>query len=301
MSEATRGCADCGADISARHWRSKRCEACQFERERRAMNTKHRSPRTGPPARYQRVCQHCGVTFWSSIKKGRYCGPRCSGEATHPGTVQHTCTVCRLDFMISLQFDKTECSRRCLVWRQAHPGEDLVTECRWCGSDLLADKQRRTRAIGAEWCDDRCWHAWKAGILWETIRDRRCVVCNDPIPVTVHLYRKVCSDLCKTRNRSIEVLFRQTHARRKRLDEASLTHRVPKRVIYALRRLPCAYCGGPGGTVDHVIPLARGGHHAEGNLVPACRSCWWRPPQAVLAGRGPCQVGRQARAVDCAT
>ncbi|WP_203620386.1 HNH endonuclease [Streptomyces sp. SID8499] len=33
------------------------------------------------------------------------------------------------------------------------------------------------------------------------------------------------------------------------------------------------YCDAPGGTVDHVIPLSRGGQHAEGNLVPACKSC----------------------------
>lgn len=37
---------------------------------------------------------------------------------------------------------------------------------------------------------------------------------------------------------------------------------------------PCAYCGGPGPFHwDHVIPLARGGRHAIGNLVTACAGC----------------------------
>lgn len=35
----------------------------------------------------------------------------------------------------------------------------------------------------------------------------------------------------------------------------------------------CAYCGRPAATVDHVIPLARGGPHIASNLVPACGSC----------------------------
>lgn len=35
----------------------------------------------------------------------------------------------------------------------------------------------------------------------------------------------------------------------------------------------CTYCDAPATTVDHVIPLARGGDNYEGNLVPACRPC----------------------------
>jgi 5-methylcytosine-specific restriction endonuclease McrA len=39
----------------------------------------------------------------------------------------------------------------------------------------------------------------------------------------------------------------------------------------------CVYCGTGLGlenaTLDHVIPLSRGGTHAPGNLVSACQSC----------------------------
>lgn len=37
--------------------------------------------------------------------------------------------------------------------------------------------------------------------------------------------------------------------------------------------LACAYCSGPCETVDHVVPLIRGGTNFEGNLTPACRRC----------------------------
>ncbi len=39
----------------------------------------------------------------------------------------------------------------------------------------------------------------------------------------------------------------------------------------------CYYCGsevGPAGlTLDHVVPLVRGGRSTRGNCVPACKSC----------------------------
>jgi len=39
----------------------------------------------------------------------------------------------------------------------------------------------------------------------------------------------------------------------------------------------CFYCGGCVGssnlTMDHVVPLIRGGKSVKGNLVPACREC----------------------------
>lgn len=39
----------------------------------------------------------------------------------------------------------------------------------------------------------------------------------------------------------------------------------------------CRYCGGRVGprglTMDHVVPLIRGGKSARGNVVPACKAC----------------------------
>lgn len=35
----------------------------------------------------------------------------------------------------------------------------------------------------------------------------------------------------------------------------------------------CHYCGGPGGTIDHVIPKSKGGVTSVENCVPACQGC----------------------------
>lgn len=36
---------------------------------------------------------------------------------------------------------------------------------------------------------------------------------------------------------------------------------------------PCSYCGGPGGTIDHIEAVTRGGTSDWTNLAAACMSC----------------------------
>jgi len=36
---------------------------------------------------------------------------------------------------------------------------------------------------------------------------------------------------------------------------------------------PCAYCGGSGEVMDHIVPLKRGGRNRLDNLTRACRAC----------------------------
>ena len=40
-----------------------------------------------------------------------------------------------------------------------------------------------------------------------------------------------------------------------------------------MRRDPCSYCGGPGGEVDHITPVTKGGPNEWDNWAGACRSC----------------------------
>lgn len=61
--------------------------------------------------------------------------------------------------------------------------------------------------------------------------------------------------------------------RRERLADAGVLQ-VTDRDLRRIVGSPCLACGAPGpSTVDHVIPVARGGRHAVGNLAPLCRSC----------------------------
>ncbi len=65
----------------------------------------------------------------------------------------------------------------------------------------------------------------------------------------------------------------KTHRRRTRKRENGV-YRIDQGYLVRLLNQPCFYCGENGNmTLDHVVPIARGGTHGIGNLVPACRSC----------------------------
>ena len=53
----------------------------------------------------------------------------------------------------------------------------------------------------------------------------------------------------------------------------------------------CHYCGGEFNpmslTMDHIVPLARGGKSAKGNVVPSCKKCntnkkYYTPAEIVM-------------------
>lgn len=48
----------------------------------------------------------------------------------------------------------------------------------------------------------------------------------------------------------------------------------------------CAYCGGRGDTIDHVVPRSRGGEHVWENVVAACQPCNGRKGDRLLVELG---------------
>lgn len=106
------------------------------------------------------------------------------------------------------------------------------------------------------------------------------------------IFTKTCSKSCasvvKWRSGAMDVRRPRTATpkraeadrRRRRYERecaaAGLTERQRKELRERWRRQgrACAYCRvNPCETLDHVVPLDRGGTNYEGNLAPACRSC----------------------------
>jgi len=108
-------------------------------------------------------------------------------------------------------------------------------------------------------------------------RRQLCRGCGNPflLPYPTSIQR-FCSRSCHLdhlrakQTESIEV----RRGRRERL-APGLPRHVRNELLAGWMRKgrSCYYCIHPVMTVDHVIPLTRGGTHWEGNLVPACRSC----------------------------
>jgi 5-methylcytosine-specific restriction endonuclease McrA len=65
----------------------------------------------------------------------------------------------------------------------------------------------------------------------------------------------------------------RTRRRRFRLKEI-VSYQITIKEFEKLYSNPCFYCGSEEQTsIDHVIPISRGGTHGIGNLVSCCKSC----------------------------
>ena len=61
---------------------------------------------------------------------------------------------------------------------------------------------------------------------------------------------------------------------RKAREKGSKQYRIQMKFIRRLYLSPCVACGSTEDIhMDHILPLAKGGAHSEGNLQPLCRTC----------------------------
>lgn len=233
----------------------KQCETCNEEFEDR-----HR-------AKVRRFC--------SSACKSRAASRRRRGADVKDGPKASHCLTCS-EPLAGRQVNARYCDEIC--WRRWREREkrgvltqDTNDPCALCGGPMPRTGARRRRFCSSRCCD--LFFTRRATARRRPILLRRCLVCAVDIPPSANLRQKYCGPECRDRRtRSPEVVFQYVHARRAKL-AGSTPRPLPKRLLARMRTAACLYCGGPGGTVDHVVPLSRGGQHAEGNLVPACRSC----------------------------
>lgn len=112
-----------------------------------------------------------------------------------------------------------------------------------------------------------------------------CVECGE----TVMLHRprpdrkfcgRTCANRAKNRASGIARMIRHPEDQRVRRGQREttapgLTYTQRKALLtkWKRQRRACAYCPAPATTIDHVLPLVRGGTNYEGNLAPACKTC----------------------------
>ena len=85
--------------------------------------------------------------------------------------------------------------------------------------------------------------------------------------------RMACARWAATHREAVVEQSARRRARKRANDTRTVTARDWRRLCARYGNC-CAYCGEPEKlTQDHIIPIVRGGRHAIGNLLPACRSC----------------------------
>ena len=255
----------------------------------------------------QRDCGHCHEPFSFMVRGGaprRYCSERCAArayesrqrvraKAKRASLHEHyTCIFCGRDFQRPVSRcgrKPSYCSRKCReVYRSAYRVNDLLAQreerrCAFCSSALPPESKD-----GALFCGRDCRNAYRAAYAQNATHVRphwmiHCSDCAGSFEVTGWRQpRKIRCPSC-ARKRKQQEWRRNNSWRRAKLRNAERVPYLPENI---LRRdgYCCQHCGRKTRpdwnihhplypTVDHIVPLSRGGGDIPSNLQCLCRGC----------------------------
>jgi hypothetical protein len=224
------------------------------------------------------VCAHCREAFSGRRRGAKYCTPLCARRAYSKARQEDG----RHRAYKQTQAAK-ESQRRYLAASRAIR---VLRACLICDVPIPARKDRDTR-----YCSPKCaaWdrhgfpstpvpscHPSRSCVVprGHASRRGRCLRCAEDFTISApgHVY---CSGVCKERARS---------SRRDARERGSFVSAVSPQQVYARDQWSCHLCGQPlqcdeqvphplAPTIDHVIPLARGGTHEPSNVRAAHFLC----------------------------
>lgn len=211
---------------------------------------------------HNRTCVQCDEPTPSA--RHVYCSPRCKWSASNAKRYKRpprSCPACGDDLTGRHGLVKY-CGNACRHWAERHPGvvRTLNDSCAQCGGAMPAGKP-----AGARYCSKSCKNSAcearrsrddRARYLSE--RERRIAYAKQ--------YAKDNPDVGQRAKRKRKAL----------LSAAGAFEVTAKDWRRAKQRTAgrCFYCGEARPlTMDHIIPVSRGGRHSIGNIAPACASC----------------------------
>lgn len=148
-----------------------------------------------------------------------------------------------------------------LFYNKSNSKTEKRPECKKCSNSCshkyVENHREQIRTYHRKWSDEHR----------ESVNMRsRMLYKNHPERVKRHKKRW-------KKNNPIKVLM-SGHTRRakKRKVINDLTEEQWKFVVDSYSG-KCVYCGKPADSMDHVVPISKGGGHTQENVVPACLSC----------------------------
>lgn len=249
MTETTRACRRCGADISDLRRDAVWCRTCPKRLRQQLAD---------------RQCEICGATFRPRRKDAACCSETCRdrrlnrrySKERRGEVLPRTCPGCSIEFK-PFRSDQKYCTASCGNRARARVNYQRVDRqaipCAYCGKVFMPPTRLST--VCSRVCSRRVSYARyrkvrvAQAVAWgKANKDARAAIANQ--------YKAQRRALEKQTEGSVGVSSR---------DWVKLVRHYKHR---------CAYCGAGGPIhMEHVIPVSRGGRHAIGNVLPACESC----------------------------
>jgi len=254
-------CPECGSEVkNDPHGRKK--IFCSDK-----CRNKNKNRRRIEKCKIKKKCEHCGIEYFAQNKKQKFCTVPChaKNKYSHEGNFNKSCPTCKIDFNAH-DTRKIYCSTECKNNAYEHI-------CEQCGTNF------KSYFKDSKYCSRQC-SGTKA--KHESI----CECCGGGFIGKNNRANKFCSRNCFLKQinaRVDEISSKKTS----RLSDAHHIIRAKKHgvrwqyidliEIYKRDNFVCQICNEDinmnlshphplSASIDHIIPLSRGGTHVEGNV-----------------------------------
>ncbi|SHH14225.1 HNH endonuclease [Desulfosporosinus lacus] len=249
-------------------------------------------------------CKNCEGEFESKRKTQVYCSNTCKEKWRSKNRVRepkglintvYTCKYCGKEYHPKTKDRKTYCSRECsYADKKAKPKVRPKVTCAVCGKEFEGRPDKR-------YCSEGCkkelvrrkhreyWTSKKAADVVNEFITKNCKECGDTFTTNLYASRRVfCSDKCSERNQRHTPSARLRHKRDNQTRRARLRgvkiESFNSIEIFERDNWCCQICGEKvdamlphphlmSPTLDHIIPLVKGGTHERENVQLAHFIC----------------------------
>jgi 5-methylcytosine-specific restriction endonuclease McrA len=241
----------------------------------------------------QRSCPVCGTKFQPSNGNQKYCQRRCKKRVENAARYGWD----PASRPMPAPFDCAQCGVRCV------PGDSVAAHAtKFCGAKCKTDWHwQHEDGANRRWAEENGAHVnifqgphcriaarpkprkLTAGYCWE---------CSTPFVTRYHpLWPcRYCSDSCQRRAGRRATRHKTGHQsnHRKRARHFGVEYEpISKTKLFERDGYLCGICGEPtkkdeavphpqAPTIDHIVPMSRGGPHLYSNVQCACFECNWR-------------------------
>lgn len=265
-----RGCEHCGVTYTPQEPRQVYCSKECGVNGRRVKNGGKR----GEPLYF--ICKHCGKKFKRKTNSYNvFCSQKCHIEYIQTEPTVKICNACGNEYDYKKHRNPKHCSERC-----EKKSKEIRSICKCCGKEFITENKIR------RYCSELCSRVEQEKRLRESYRRSekhkgkkvkfKCDSCGK---VIYNKYgekrRRFCSSKCGKKLGKYERKMRQRKAYVERVT-----------LPYLLQRdaMTCGICGKKVrinvdylhprvATIDHIVPLAKGGEHSKRNTQLAHREC----------------------------